>query len=120
MISNLLGNSIDAVAQHGRIRVRLAGHTFVDGDRPAVRVIVSDDGCGIEPEDLKKVFEPFFSTKESTGTGLGLWITLQLVKKHHGSIRARSISGLGTAFEILLPTDRRYEDQPTRDLEATA
>jgi signal transduction histidine kinase len=119
MISNLLGNSIDAVSQQGRIRLRLNAHTLAN-NRPAIRLMLSDNGCGIEPEHLKKVFEPFFSTKETTGTGLGLWITLQLVKKHHGRIRARSMPGVGTAFEILLPTDRRNEEQPTRDLETTA
>jgi PAS domain S-box-containing protein len=98
IISNLLSNSIDAVSQQGCIRLRVEGPMTLDGGRPIMRLTIADNGGGIQPQHLSQIFEPFFSTKDSTGTGLGLWVTQQLVKKQHGKIRARSKVGTGTVF----------------------
>jgi signal transduction histidine kinase len=57
-----------------------------------VRFTIADTGSGIPPEGLKKIFEPFFTTKEVIGTGLGLWVTKQILDKHRATIRARSSS----------------------------
>jgi signal transduction histidine kinase len=59
--------------------------------------------AGIPPERLAKIFEPFFTTKEMYGTGLGLWVTKQIVEKHGATIRVRSKLGRGTVFSIVFP-----------------
>lgn len=101
LLSNLLVNSIDAVAESGTVYMRVDG-THVSGP-PGVRVTIADTGSGIAPENLKRIFEPFFTTKKDTGTGLGLWIAEQIVRKQGGAIRVRSRVGRGTVFRILLP-----------------
>jgi signal transduction histidine kinase len=71
-----------------------------------VRVTVADTGFGIQPDSMKQLFEPFYSTKKHFGTGLGLWITKGIVKKHSGKIRVRSKVGdrnAGTAVSVFLP-----------------
>jgi PAS domain S-box-containing protein len=115
VLSNLVINSIDAVPAHGRIRLKITGPTSLDGDRPMVRISVSDNGSGIQPEHLKQIFEPFFTTKQSTGTGLGLWVTQQLVKKHAGKIKVRSIPGKGTVVQVSLPIESRIVERLTQE-----
>ena len=106
IMSNLLSNSLDACEAGATIRVSLRK----DRDRPTgdigARVIIADSGCGIAAEKLAAIFEPFYTTKGSTGTGLGLWVTRQLIEKHGGSIRVRSSNKgrrKGTIFRIFLP-----------------
>jgi two-component system NtrC family sensor kinase len=95
---NILNNAIDAVGKDGNISVM--SHA-VAGD---VRVIIQDDGIGIEEDILPHIFEPFFTTKESDkGTGLGLSITYGLIKKLGGDITVRSHVGRGTAFTVTIP-----------------
>ncbi len=102
LFSNLLANSIDAVSESGVVQVHIAGPMMANG-APVVRVSVADSGSGIEPQNLKRLFEPFFTTKKDVGTGLGLWIAEQILKKHGGSIRVRSRVGRGTVFSVRLP-----------------
>ena len=78
-----------------------------------VRMTIADDGAGIAAENLKRIFEPFFTTKQSIGTGLGLWVTSELVKKHGGRMRLRSRLGKGTVVTIWLPMERRGQEQRT-------
>jgi PAS domain S-box-containing protein len=102
---NLLTNSLDALPQGGGIKVRVIGYPRDGKGVPGVRVTVADNGCGISRERRALLFEPFHTTKE-TGNGLGLWVSREVVKKHHGSIRVRSRSGpglTGTVFSIFLP-----------------
>jgi len=68
-----------------------------------VRVTVADSGTGIAPADKRKIFEPFFTTKKETGTGLGLWLSKDIVQKHSGSISVRSKSN-GTIFSVFVPS----------------
>jgi signal transduction histidine kinase len=71
-----------------------------------VRITIADSGPGIPAEDRPHLFEPFFTTKKEVGTGLGLWVCKNIVKKHHGSIRMRSSAAPGrswTAFSVFLP-----------------
>ena len=71
-----------------------------------VRFTVSDNGSGIRPQHLPKLFQPFFSTKKEHGTGLGLWVTSGIVTQHGGSIRVRTqLEGpaRGTTFSVFLP-----------------
>jgi two-component system, chemotaxis family, sensor kinase Cph1 len=109
VLSNLLANSLDAIDTRGKIRVRVSEQRGwkAPGQR-SVRITMADNGSGIDPAAREHLFEPFFTTKGSVGTGLGLWVTKQIVDKHHGSIRVRSnLSGerRGTIFSIVLPAD---------------
>ncbi|HEY8376680.1 MAG TPA: ATP-binding protein, partial [Nannocystis sp.] len=95
---NLLSNAVDAMPRGGRIRIGLGR----DGGR--VQVEIADEGTGIPPEILDRIFDPFFSTKEiGKGTGLGLAISYGIIKDHGGDILVRSQPGQGTTFTLLLP-----------------
>jgi DNA-binding response OmpR family regulator/signal transduction histidine kinase len=110
VISNLIINSIDAMQQGGTLYLRTAGPVCFD-HRPMLCLTVADTGVGIADEHRRKIFEPFFTTKKSFGTGLGLWVTSELLKKHDGSIRIRSRIGKGTAVSIWLPLERRASER---------
>jgi signal transduction histidine kinase len=98
-ITNLIINALQSMdGNGGRIGIVVAGED--DGKR--ARIEVTDSGRGIAPEDISKVFEPYYSTKE-TGTGLGLAIVKKAVDDHHGSISVKSKVGEGTTFTITLP-----------------
>jgi len=104
VIANLVGNAMDAmVNEGGRLILRTAaGVDRVSGARGVV-LTVADTGAGMSPETQARIFEPFFSTKGITGTGLGLWISQDIAAKHSGSIRVRSKEGAGTVFRLFLP-----------------
>jgi PAS domain S-box-containing protein len=94
-IINLLLNAIQACRPGGRVSVRVNA-----GDQVSIRV--SDNGCGIAPENLRRIFEPFFSLRQG-GTGLGLFLTLNAVRRWGGDIHVESTAGEGSIFEIVLP-----------------
>lgn len=96
---NLLRNSREAMPEGGTITV-----TTRTADPGAVEILVEDTGGGIPPDDLTRVFEPFYSTKER-GTGLGLAFTQQVMEEHGGSIRCESTVGRGTVFTLRLPAE---------------
>jgi len=104
---NLILNSIQAMPQGGRL-----GLDIRPVNHQVVRITVSDTGGGIPREHLSKIFEPFFSTKDSgQGTGLGLAIVSKIVRDHGGSIEAESTPGKGTTFSITLPvTQSKLEE----------
>src|SRR6478736_563797 len=116
VFSNLVLNAIEAISGPGNIYIRVRnGH---DGrDREGIHVTVADDGCGIPAENMPQIFEPFFSTKDSKGTGLGLWVSQGIVQKHQGSLRVRSRTneaGHGTCCSVFLPfaaSDATAEDE---------
>lgn len=110
VVSNLIINSIDAMSPGGTLYLRIAGPICVD-HRPMITLTIADTGEGIAEEHKKRIFEPFFTTKKSFGTGLGLWVTSELVKKHDGKIRIRSRVGEGTVVNIWLPVERRIEER---------
>jgi len=104
VLSNLVGNAIDASAQGGSLRIRISPGSC-QGE-PGVRFLIADQGEGISAANMTRVFEPFFSTKKDIGTGLGLWVSLGIVKKHGGSIRFRSRAEKnrsGTIFTVFWP-----------------
>jgi PAS domain S-box-containing protein len=105
--SNLVANSLDAVPDGGDLMLRVSrGRDWLSGMR-GVTVTVADSGLGIEPQHRKRIFEPFFTTKGDTGTGLGLWLTREIVLRHSGRIRIRTNSRTGrsgTTISIFLPT----------------
>ncbi len=107
IVANLVANAIDAVNVAGCLSIKVSrSREWGAAHRRGVRVTVIDNGSGIEAEKMKKIFEPFYTTKKDVGTGLGLWLTQNLVRKHHGTIRVRSTSHKqrsGTAFSIFLP-----------------
>jgi signal transduction histidine kinase len=105
VMANLIGNSIDAMRRGGRLRIRISRDRVscgVDG----VRLTIADSGSGIPPDILPKIFEPFITTKGETGTGLGLWVTEEIVKKNGWKMQVRS-SGRpgrsGTTFSLCMP-----------------
>ncbi len=95
---NLLVNAGQAISDKGEIKIRTRqknGH---------VEIFFSDTGCGIDEENLKKIFDPFFTTKPvGKGTGLGLHVSYNIIKKHNGDITVTSEKGKGTEFAIQLP-----------------
>ncbi|MDQ3364659.1 MAG: ATP-binding protein [Myxococcota bacterium] len=95
---NLVRNAADAVAANGAGTVTL--RTRTTGTR--IEIDVEDDGTGISPEVLPKLFDPFFSTKEG-GNGLGLALTQQIVRDHGGELRVESTVGRGTTFTVSIP-----------------
>ena len=103
VISNLISNSMDAVPGRGRIEFRLSQVNDSIEGCGRVRFTIADTGSGIPPDRLSKIFEPFFTTKEMHGTGLGLWVTKQIVEKYKATIRVRSKLGRGTVFSIAFP-----------------
>jgi signal transduction histidine kinase len=80
----------------------------VEGGDP-VRVRVTDNGCGIAPEHRARIFEPFFSLRKG-GTGLGLFLSLNFVRRWRGDIRVESTPGHGATFEMILPAPERAGD----------
>jgi PAS domain S-box-containing protein len=107
VLANLISNSIDAMknmdARRLTVRVRRAFNPKTGEE--GVRVMIADTGLGIRESAAKHVFEPFFTTKAATGTGLGLWISAEAVKKHQGTLRFRSRSAgafRGTVFSLYL------------------
>lgn len=102
VIANLLANSMDAMPNYGKIQLRVSRSIGRNGSR-AVRLTIADNGSGMPPERLKQIFEAFFTTKEMIGTGLGLWVTKQIVEKHGATVRVRSKPGRGTVFSIAFP-----------------
>jgi PAS domain S-box-containing protein len=111
VVSNIIANSIDALPQKGELHVRLTGPHVLSGNRRIGRMTIADNGDGISPKNMTRIFEPFFTTKESIGTGLGLWVTSELVKKHDGKLQIKSKSGEGTVVSIWLPMERRQEER---------
>jgi signal transduction histidine kinase len=108
-----LNNSIDAVSDKGRIFIRVSDARERDGQqRPGVRLSVCDNGPGIPGEMRKKLFEPFFTTKRDVGTGLGLWVSSNILRKHEGRIRVRSSVQPGrswTVFSVFLPVSANVD-----------
>jgi PAS domain S-box-containing protein len=103
---NLISNAVQAMPDGGRLRIQLLEARDRSTGQTGMRVNVCDTGVGINPEHAKKIFEPFFSTKEAKGTGLGLWISKGIIQKYGGNIRFRTVrfkSGNVTCFSVFIP-----------------
>jgi signal transduction histidine kinase len=107
VVNNLVRNALDAMSVGGRLLVRLHSECHPRTRRMGVRLTVADTGEGIRPDIRARLFEPFQTTKEQTGTGLGLWVSKGIVEKHGGHIRMRSRRDKqhGTVFAVWLPVD---------------
>jgi len=97
VLVNLLVNAVHAIEAEGRIEVGTA-----DWEADAVAIRVEDNGRGIAPEHLHRVFDPFYTTDQANGTGLGLSVSYGLVQRYGGHITAHSQPGAGTRFEVIL------------------
>ncbi|MDY6973228.1 MAG: ATP-binding protein [Thermodesulfobacteriota bacterium] len=102
---NILLNALQAVDDNGLVTVQ----TAVNPEQKKIYVEISDNGCGIAPDHMKKIFEPFFSTK-ANGTGLGLAVSYGIIENHQGDISVFSETGKGTRFIIEFPS---LIDHPT-------
>jgi two-component system NtrC family sensor kinase len=96
---NLILNAGGAMPEGGQLVV-----TTEQPDAEHVQIAFTDSGCGIPPESIEKIFEPFYTTKER-GTGLGLAITRQIIEQHHGEISIESTPGAGTTVRVFLPIE---------------
>jgi PAS domain S-box-containing protein len=101
VLVNLYLNAIDAMPDGGRLTVGAKASQGVPGIRQ--EVTITETGFGISPEDLSKIFQPFFTARKKSGLGLGLPICDRIIKNHGGRIKVESQPGHGTTFEIYLP-----------------
>ncbi len=111
VLANLVSNAIDAMTgSDGRriLHLRTKESTSRKSGRPGVIITVADTGTGIPASMLARIFEPFYTTKGDVGTGLGLWVSSEIVEKHQGELRFRSSQAQehhGTVFCLFLPLD---------------
>ena len=107
VLNNLLGNAIDALAPNGgRLIIRSRAGTHWKTGREGAFITVADTGTGMSPEVAGHVFEAFYTTKEMEGTGLGLWVSKEIIGRHHGALTLRTRQrnrGSGTVFSVFLP-----------------
>jgi PAS domain S-box-containing protein len=112
VISNLVTNAMYAISPGGKLLVATE-----DGDcdgREAIVLLIQDSGLGISAENLQRVFEPFFTTRGSIGTGIGLWVAKQFIAGHSGTIEVESSTdpvAHGTTFRICLPLENAYSSE---------
>jgi signal transduction histidine kinase len=106
ILANIIGNATDAMRHGGCLRIRIANRKQQQPGDGCVRLTIADNGTGIPPDVLPTIFEPFVTTKGETGTGLGLWVTSEIVKKNGWKIRVRSSRNperRGTVFSLVIP-----------------
>ena len=107
VLNNLVSNAIDALpSAEGHLLIRSREATDWKTGRPGILITVADTGCGIAHEHRERVFEPFFTTKGFSGTGLGLWVSRDIIERHNGKLRVRSSRNPthhGTVFTVFLP-----------------
>lgn len=112
ILNNLVGNAIDSMKTGGRLLIRTRDSRNWNTGAAGVRIVVGDNGHGMPREVMKRVFEPFYTTKGINGTGLGLWIARGIVDKHEGLLQIYSstrAAKTGTVFSLFLPLHRASE-----------
>jgi PAS domain S-box-containing protein len=126
VFANLVGNAVDATTAGGRLLVRAkSSRNWKDSEQSGIRFTVADTGTGMEPAVKERVFEAFFTTKEVTGTGLGLWVSHEIIVKHHGFVRVRSRTAKdgkasGSVFSIFIPGDLQSTQVEAQQVAAEA
>lgn len=117
VLVNLIGNALDAMPHGGRLRVRVRFVFDPVSKTHGARIVIADTGSGMSRSTLRQIFEPFYTTKGSSGTGLGLWVSSQIIARHKGRISVRSSQSSahsGTVFSIFLPN---LSEAPLSELE---
>ncbi len=108
VVQNLVINAVQAMPKGGSLRIMARNDPQAHLDQPGlaagnyIQIAISDSGVGIDPENLSRIFDPYFTTKQ-TGTGLGLAAVYSIIRKHHGHIEVESRMGEGTTFRFWLP-----------------
>jgi two-component system, chemotaxis family, CheB/CheR fusion protein len=109
IFANIIANAVDAMMPGGTLTLRVsASFDWRNHGRPGIRTTIVDSGTGMDARTLLKIYEPFFTTKNETGTGLGMWVSDQLVERLQGDLRVWSstLQGKsGTAFSLFLPIE---------------
>ncbi|MDZ7265400.1 MAG: ATP-binding protein, partial [candidate division KSB1 bacterium] len=101
VLINIIKNAMEAMPDGGVLTI-LTRQAKNRSGQDMVEILIKDTGCGIDPFDLKKIFQPFYSTKEK-GAGMGLAICERIVQNHGGEIRVESRAGKGAVFLLALP-----------------
>ena len=107
VLNNLIANAIDAMRNGGRLIARAHDTTDASTGRPGIRITIADTGHGMSAATLNRLYEPFFTTKDLNGTGLGLWISHGIIQRHNGALKVRSTQHPvhhGTVFSLFLPS----------------
>jgi C4-dicarboxylate-specific signal transduction histidine kinase len=113
---NLLDNAVDASQGESRLKIRTSANSTSAGKFPGITIEIADNGAGIPPEILPKIFDLFVTTKPpGKGTGLGLVICQEIIKAHGGTIKISSQVGKGTTVQILLPTNAKTGESPATE-----
>ena len=108
VFANLVGNALDASKQNGRILINVRDATDWTTGEQGINVSVADNGAGMSEETRQHIFEPFYTTKSTTGTGLGLWVCDEILRNHRAKVRVRSCQDPkrhGTIFSIFFPIE---------------
>jgi signal transduction histidine kinase len=108
VLSNLVGNALDVMPSGGRLLLREREATNWRTGETGVSITIADDASGMSPSVQARIFNPFFTTKGVTGTGLGLWVSKEIVERHRGLLNVRSSQSPahhGTVFTLFLPFD---------------
>lgn len=114
VIANMVGNAIDATSGGGRLIIRARrSRNWKNPHQAGVRFTIADTGSGFDREVREHIFEAFFTTKEVIGTGLGLWVSHEIILKHHGLVHvcsrtASSGKPSGTVFQLFFPDDQDF------------
>ena len=114
VFANLVGNSFDATKSGGRLILRTRDEINRRTGQMGVRVTVADSGHGMPERVRRRLFEPFFTTKGDNGTGLGLWVSREILTKHHARMKVKSRQGQhsGTVFSMWFPLDAAAQRGP--------
>lgn len=107
VLTNIINNAIEAMGREGTLIVRVSNASrWDDAQAEGVRISIGDTGPGMSAKVLRRMREPFFTTKADTGTGLGMWVAYELVERHGGKLLVRTATSAdrhGTVFSLFLP-----------------
>jgi len=111
VFGNLIQNGLEAMPKGGRMRLRVRPCIDWRSGSPGVRVTIANSGTGMSMQTKMRIYEPFFTTKDGTNTGLGLWVAAGIVDRHRGTIQVWSSTAPdrgGTAFSVVLPLTKPH------------
>jgi PAS domain S-box-containing protein len=125
VLANLVGNALDAMPLGGNLHLRVTPSRDWKTGTPGIRLVCADTGSGMDKAVQQRIFEAFFTTKEATGTGLGLWVSAEILAKHNAVVRVRSRTAekgksSGTVFMVFFPEDGLQRVLVAKELEASA